>query len=64
MILRVEDLARPVDYAGALARLLDFIGGGADSHQSLAEHSERLKRTGAGSLCALRLRADPYEGAK
>ena len=61
MVLRVEDLAVPADYSGALARLLDFIGGGHAAHQSLAEHSDRLKRADRQGLCGLRLRADPYQ---
>ena len=35
MLLRVEDLARPNDFAGTLARLLDFAGGDAPAEDSV-----------------------------
>jgi len=49
-----------------MARLLDFIGGGtvASQHQSLAEHSTRLKKSNSAGLCGLKLRDSPFEGNK
>ena len=50
MVLRVEDLARPQDFAGTLARLLDFAGGDAPAEDVVTSPESQDLLNQAASL--------------